>query len=126
RQDVVRHAEVVVGSALPTAHERQQLLERGVERVLVAGVDRGDDGVVELVELVVLAVVEVVLALARDPDDHWAPPPSICPCCGELPEPSSALIWASSSSTTDVVGRPLGCVSLSSSPGPLWRRRARV
>ena len=51
--------QVVVGQlGRRAAHEREQLLERGVEAVLVAGVDRGDDRVVELVELVVVGVVE--------------------------------------------------------------------
>ena len=65
--------------------------------------DGGHDGVVELVEAGVQAVVEVVLALAGDADDHaclpsspagsWpaSPPPD--------PAPSSAFIFASSSST---------------------------
>src|SRR4029079_19576980 len=112
RQDVVGHTQGIVRDMLAGAHEREQLLERLVEAVLVVGVDRGDDGVVELVELRVLTVVQAVLALARDPDDHWASPlcswpPSSCPCGGALPDPSSAFIWASSSSTTDFVDSSL-------------------
>ena len=67
----------------------------------VAAVDRGDHGVVELVEAVVMGLVEAVLRLARDADDHSPFPSSSCLLGSAAPDPSSAFIFSSSLSTCD-------------------------
>src|SRR3954468_4587376 len=76
----------------------EQRGERLEERCLVAALGGGDGGVVELVEVVAVAVVDPELALAHDPHDHAPALPSPSSPCAP-PLPSSAFIFASSSST---------------------------
>src|SRR5215218_1141810 len=127
RKDELGRLEVVVVERLAlAAHEVQQLLEPRVEAGLVEGRDGADDGVVELVEPRVVAVVEPVLALVGDPDDHCWPPSPSCLDCPPEPWPSSAFILASSSSTSL---DELSCASwrsMSSWPGPSAVRSSNV
>ena len=98
------------------AHELEHLLEDLVEAVLVAGLDRRDGRVVELVEALGVLVGQAVLVLRRDPDDHGWPPwallvgaacPPRAPATARAPWPSSAFSFARSSSTC-AAGRQLG------------------
>src|SRR5829696_3318459 len=126
RDDHVGALELLgVDQASLGPHERQQLLEALVKGVLVARLDRLDDGVVEVVEAVGLLVGEVVLALGRDPDDHaW---PSCCLPCSSAgvsappPSPSSAFIFARSSSTWLCEVSSCSWRSMSSWPPPSRR-----
>ena len=71
REDHVGLLEHVVGDGLAVAaDELEQRLERRLEALLVAGLDRRHDLVVELVELVGVLVGDLVLPLGGDPDDH--------------------------------------------------------
>src|SRR4051794_14507291 len=127
RQDDLGGLEVVVVERLALgAHHVQELLERRVEGVLVAAIDGGDGRVVELVEPRVVAVVESVLALVRDPDDHAGPPSGSCLAWSPSPVPSSAFILASSSSSSLEELSWASWRSMSSWPGPSAVRSSNV
>ena len=119
RQDDVGGVEVVVLELLALgAHDLQQLLEGRVEASSSPDVDRPHGGVVELVEARVQAVVEAVLPLVGDPDDHEPWPSSIClDSPAPEPGPSSAFILASSSSTWVELESCASWRSMSSWPG---------
>src|SRR3954468_8443429 len=98
-QDVGAFELVVRHPGADLADVIEQRSERLEERRLVAALGGGDGGVVELVEVVAIAVVDPELTLAHDPDDHAPALPSPSSPCGAPPVPSSAFIFASSSST---------------------------
>ena len=79
------------------AHELEQRVERLAKARLVAVGHRRDGVVVDRVQALERSVVQPVLALAEDADDHEPFPSSIC--TGSDPAPTSAFILASSSST---------------------------
>src|SRR4051812_26079587 len=120
REGVLRGLEGVGVERLRLgADDGGQVLAGGGEAVLVARLDRPDDRVVELVEAGVEAVVQAVLSLVGDADDHACPPSPSClaspPC---EPGFSSAFIFASSSSTSLEELSCAGWRFLSSLPGP--------
>src|SRR6266536_2186223 len=73
----LRRSEVVVGQLCPGgADARQQPLQGGAEPVLVVGVDRFEQVLVEVVQVLDALLGNLELPLAHDPDDHrcssWA------------------------------------------------------
>src|SRR5205085_7454852 len=121
RQDHVRPDQlVVVDRPARALHELEQLAPDLAELRLVPCLHCGDGRVVELVESVGLVVWELVLTVRRDPDDHWAG--SCLPCsragdsAGAGAGPSSAFIFASSSSTCAPEESCESSLSMSSSP----------
>src|SRR3954452_3953477 len=129
REDELRRLEVVVRQRLALgADEVQQRVEGTAEAVLVGGPHGAHHGIVELVQPGVVGVVAAVLGLVRDADDHCVAPPSPSWPFGAAlsPEPSSAFILASSSSTSL---DELSCASwrsMSSWPGPSAVRSSNV
>ncbi len=77
RQDHVGALELVVAQWRSLgAHVVEQLTKGIGKAVLGAAFDDRDNALLELGETVAVAVVEPVLALARDADDHpWLPFP---------------------------------------------------
>src|SRR5581483_1046493 len=97
RQHGVRRHELLVREAgAAVADGRGQRLQPVPERALIVRLDGSHDRIVELVQPLEQRVVDAELPLAEQPDDHVASP-SIC--FGASPCPSSAFIFASSSST---------------------------
>src|SRR6478609_542325 len=138
RQDqvgLVERVELVVRAA--RADGGQQAVQGGAEHRLVARVDGLLDLVVEAVEGVERVVVEVVLTLAEDADDHARPPSSrtvsgssarMSPpvsedsmACGEL----EALSRASSASTSEPELRASSSREMSS-PALSWDASSRA
>jgi hypothetical protein len=69
-----RRDDLVIGNRdADLTHLVEQRRERRTELLLVAGVDRRDQVVVELVERPEVAVVDAPLAFAENPDDHFLP-----------------------------------------------------
>ena len=98
RDDRVRGAQVLVRELLAAVpHRVGERLQARPQGTLVALGDRAGDLCIELVEARDQRVVDAELALAQQPDDH-AFSPSIS-FGGSSPLPSSAFIFASSSST---------------------------
>src|SRR3954454_24042061 len=129
RQDHVGALELLsVEQRALAADQREQLLEALVERVLVAAVDRLDDAVVEVVEAVGVLVGEAVLTLRRDADDHACPslPGSSAGVSVAVPWPSSAFIFARSSSTALCDVSSWSWRSMSSPPPPSARLSSKA
>ena len=104
------------------------------EAVLGARLDDPHHPFLELVEVLALAVVEAVLVLAGDADDHRGHSPlAACSALPEAiwgagwePEPSSLLSFARSSSTAGWLESSLSWRSMSSSPEPIWVMSSKV
>src|SRR5581483_2379209 len=106
-QDELRRTDVVVGHRLADRPDlADQIGEGGVELRLVALLDRGDEHVVELVQLEERVVGHLELALTQDAQDHLDSSPAEPISLGAgAPAPSSAFILASSASTDDPADR---------------------
>src|ERR671915_423500 len=127
REDHVRLDQLVVVERVAVArHQLEHLGPELAEADLVALLDRAHGAVVQLVEAVGVLVGQAELALPRDPDDHAFSFP--CSSAGESPPPlpSSAFIFASSSSTCAPLVSSFSWRSMSSSPGPSWVMSSKV
>src|SRR6478735_11703190 len=143
RQDqvgLVESVDLVVRTAGP--HGGQQPVQGGAEHRFVARVDGLLDLVVETVEGVERVVVEVVLTLAEDADDHARPPSPVSPSArtvsgsaarmSPLSSPDSmacgvepAFSRASSASTSAVELRASSSREMSS-PALSWEASSRA
>src|SRR3954453_3244698 len=121
RHDHVGGVEIIPGERLAVGpHERRHPREQAGEPGFVARFDGPHRAVVELVERRQLVVRELVLTLAREPDDHaeasLEPPPSPAPSWPAEPPspgPSSAFIFSSSESTCEEGVTCASCLSMS-------------
>src|SRR5712692_2276877 len=134
RQDHVGLLELLVAELRPRPRELEHLPEQPPEALLVPRLDEGDDLVVQLVQPRGLPVLQTVLALGRDADDHLpspafspAPLPASSAGLPPPPGPSSAFIFASSASTSLELVSSFSWRSMSSLPPESnWVRSSKV
>src|SRR3954463_16603132 len=127
RHDHVGDNELLVRQRVAVGRdELEQLVEELAKAGLVALLDRAHRAVVELVEAVAVLVGDLELTLAGDADDHAPSLPSPRAGASPPPEPISAFILASSSSTWAPAPSDASSRSMSSCPSPSWVMSSNV